>query len=186
MSTTAPRLHIDFHLDVVCPWCWIGLRHLWAALKMLRARHPDLDVPLRWHATPLLPHIPDEGVPFQAFYEARLGSRQAVNARRAQINAAARSAGLRIEFDAIGVFPNTRLPCALIDAAQAPLSTERMFALVESIYEAFFLQGHNIGQPEVLVPLARAAGLAWPPARDAAPAWPLAACPISCSTTSTQ
>ena len=164
-NAAAPRLDIDFYLDFVCPWCWIGARNLRAAMRELQSRQPAVAPRLTWRAAPLQPQIPDAGVPFQAFYLARLGSQHAVHARRAQVNTVAKSVGLQIDFDAIDTFPNSRLACALADFAQASLPTDRMFDLVESIYTAFFEQGQNIGQPDVLKPLALAAGVPWDPAR---------------------
>lgn len=32
-----PRLRVDLYLDLICPWCWIGLRHLRAAWDGLQA-----------------------------------------------------------------------------------------------------------------------------------------------------
>lgn len=164
-SAVASRLHIDFCLDVVCPWCWIGVRNLRTAMREMQCRQPALTPQVVWHAAPLLPQTPDQGVDFQAFYLARLGSAQAAAARRAQVNAVAKSVGLQIDFDAIDTFPNSRLACALINSAQTSLTTERMFELVESLYAAFFVHNLNIGQPDVLKPLALAAGLPWAPER---------------------
>ena len=120
---------------------------------------PTTALSIAWHASPLLPHIPAEGVPYQAFYEARLGGAAAVQARRAQVRAAAQAAGLSLNHAAIQVFPNTQLVCALVNHAQAQLDTEAMIAFVESIFSAYFQQGRNIGSPAELQALARAAGL---------------------------
>jgi predicted DsbA family dithiol-disulfide isomerase len=162
MSTahlTERALRLDFHLDLICPWCWIGLRHLRTAWSALRAQRPAQRLALHWHAQPLLPDIPPQGVPYQAFYLARLGSAQAVAARRAQVQAMANAAGLQIAFERIQTFPNTRLACALVGLAQEQQGSEAMFALVEAIFEAYFVQGRDIGSATVLLELAEAAGL---------------------------
>ncbi len=143
------------------------MRSLRMAVHELQHGQPPQTTRLTWRAAPLLPQIPDQGVDFQAFYLARLGSAHAVSARRAQVNAVAKSVGLQIDFDAIDTFPNSRLACALINSAQTLLTVERMFALVESIYAAFFVQNLNIGLPDVLKPLAQAAGVPWEPERFA-------------------
>ena len=161
VSASPPSLRADVYLDLICPWCWIGLRHLRAAWDGLRVEHPGLQLQLVWHADALLPQIPDQGTPYQAFYEARLGSKQAVAARREQVRAAAQAVDLQLHFDAIETFPNTRLVCALVNQAQHQLAGDTMFAWVESIYAAYFVQGKNIGSIAVLQALAQAAGLAW-------------------------
>lgn len=163
-------LRVDYHLDLICPWCWIGLRHLRSAWDALRAEQPGARLQMVWHADTLLPHIPAQGTPYQAFYEARLGSAQAVAARRAQVRAAAAAAGLQLQFEAITVFPNTRLVCALVNFAQNQLAGDAMFAFVESVYAAYFMQGRDIGSLAVLQSLAEAAGLAWDHASTQQPA----------------
>ena len=152
-------LQVDFALDLICPWCWIGLRNLRTAWHALQAQHDGVALQLRWHAITLIPHIPPEGVSYQAFYEARLGSPQAVLARRAQVVAAAQVVGLQLNHALIHTFPNTQRVCALVNAAQHQLGTEAMLDWVESIFAAYFQQGRNTGDAAELAQLAAAAGL---------------------------
>ncbi|MEG0920978.1 MAG: DsbA family protein [Comamonas sp.] len=167
LSTTpaAPAaLRIDFSLDLICPWCWIGLRNLLSARDALLAQSPAQSVSIHWHADTLLPHIPKEGVPYQAFYEARLGGTEKLEARRAQVRAAAQAAGLTINHGLIQTFPNTRLVCALVNYAQLHLDDAAMIGFVESIFNAYFVQGRDIGSTAELHALTQAAGLAYNPA----------------------
>ncbi|MDR0215204.1 MAG: DsbA family protein [Comamonas sp.] len=150
---------VDFSLDLICPWCWIGLRNLLAAREALGLKFPGRHLAIHWHADTLLPQIPEQGLPYQAFYEARLGGPRAVEARRAQVRAAAEAAGLQLNHGAIQTFPNTRLVCALVNYAQQQLDGEAMIGFVESIFAAYFVQGRDIGSPMVLQQLAEAAKL---------------------------
>ena len=155
----AQTLRVDYYLDVICPWCWIGLRNLRTAVQALQEGQPGTQVDLRWHASSLLPHIPMEGVPYQQFYDARLGSRAAVIARRAQVQSHADTVGLTLAFDAIQRFPNSMLACADVNAAQDQLQGSAMLDFVESLYAAYFVQGRDIGDVAVLEQLARDAGV---------------------------
>ncbi|GGH56356.1 hypothetical protein GCM10010975_14920 [Comamonas phosphati] len=156
-------LQVDFSLDLICPWCWIGLRNLLAAREALMAKLPAQQLSIHWHAGSLLPQIPAQGLPYQAFYEARLGGPRAVEARRAQVHAAAEAAGLQLNHAAIQTFPNTRLVCALANYAQTLLDGETMIRFVESIFAAYFVQGRDIGSVMVLQQLAQSAALDWNP-----------------------
>ena len=164
-SSAATTLQVDFSLDLICPWCWIGLRNLLAAREMLLARYPDQQLAIHWHADTLLSHIPEHGVPYQAFYEARLGGPRAVEVRRAQVRSAAHAAGLQINHALIETFPSTRLVCALVNYAQTLLDGESMIRFVESIFAAYFVQGRDIGSVMVLQQLAYSAALDWNPSR---------------------
>lgn len=175
-GVAAREVRVDFYLDVICPWCWIGLRNLRAALDTFAAQQPGAPVVVTAHASTLITHIPPEGVPYQAFYENRLGGAEAVAARRAQVRAAAAAVGIQINYPAIETFPNTQLACALVNAAQGQLSPTAMFDFMESVFAAYFVQGKNIGQADTLEQLARDAGVAWA-AQDAATASPHDAAP---------
>src|SRR5262245_35882336 len=113
-------LLIDVAYDIICPWCWIGKRHLDAALAELREQRPEVQVQIRWQPVQLLPQLPAEGLPYLAFYVQRLGSVEAVHWRQAQVRTAAETAGLRIAFEHIGRMPNTARAHALLNhVAQA-------------------------------------------------------------------
>ncbi|MCY1284510.1 DSBA-like thioredoxin domain protein [compost metagenome] len=158
---SSQTLRVDFYLDLICPWCWIGLRNLRSAWKSLQQQHSGLVLETKWHASTLLPQIPLQGVPYQAFYEARHGSQRALAMRRAQIRAVAESVDLSLNFESIATFPNSMLACALVNAAQSKLEPEAMYQLVESIFSAFFSEGQDIGSTETLQALAQASGFSW-------------------------
>src|ERR1700709_1906501 len=66
-------LTVDAHFDFVCPWCLVGKRNLDAAVSRLASLRPEVSVKVRWHSHQLLPDTPVGGLPYQAFYVARLG-----------------------------------------------------------------------------------------------------------------
>ena len=144
------KLRIDVHFDLICPWCLIGKRHLAAALQDFRRLRPDVPVELVWKSHELLPHTPLAGLPYQTFYERRLGSRAAVAARRAQVQEAAAPAGIQFAFNRIEVLPNTRAAHRLIDLAKSECGPSGTAALIERLFTGYFLEGENIGDPKVL------------------------------------
>jgi len=164
---------VGIGFDFVCPWCLIGLRHWRAALHEFAALHPQRSVRVVWRPAQLLPGIPAEGLPYQAFYEARLGGRAAVAARRAQVQQAGDAVGLRFAFDRIERMPNTLRAHALAQRAATHAGTALHGGFVERVLEAFFLEGRDIGQAATLVELWQQAGLpAWSEGEDRALAEP--------------
>ena len=71
------KLDIDFHLDLVCPWCLIGKRQLERALAVFTSVPGNPPVQVHWRSVQLFPDLPVEGVDFEAFYRQRLGSVEA-------------------------------------------------------------------------------------------------------------
>lgn len=144
-------LAVDFYFDLVCPWCWIGLRQLQSARERLRASH-GLEVEVRWLSFPLLPHLPREGSPYQEFYLRRLGGPAALAHRRAQIQAAGQGIIPRLAFERIRTMPNTVLAHRLLEFARQ--AGADIPALLEVLFDAWFTQGRDIGDGAVLQELA--------------------------------
>lgn len=152
------HLQIDVHVDVICPWCWIGKRHLETAITSLQERDAGLQVQVHWHPVQLLPDLPPGGVLFREFYERRLGSAAAVQARQAQVRAAAAQAGLHIEFDRIVRMPSCTLALALLAYAGAHGSSTQAHAVLDSLFAAHFQQGLDIGDAATVQAIARQCG----------------------------
>lgn len=157
-SGPGPRVQVDVYFDLICPWCWIGKAHLDTARRQLTERLPGVQLQLRWHSAQLMPQVPPQGWPYQAFYEHRLGGPEAVRARRAQVQAAAAMAGLTIAHERIAVFPNTWRAHWLL-ALTAQRHPEILEDLIDALFEAFFVKGLDIGDPQVLAELGQAHGV---------------------------
>jgi len=165
-------VQVDVYFDLICPWCWIGKTHLDTARRLLAEQQPDVPLAVRWHSVQLIPQTPPQGWPYQAFYEHRLGGPEAVRARRAQVQAAADRAGLTIQHERIAVFPNTWRAHRLL-ALAAQQHPDIYEALLNDLFEAYFVQGLDIGDPQVLASLAQTHGVdsAVAEAFEAPPVW---------------
>ncbi|MDD5295715.1 MAG: DsbA family oxidoreductase [Rhodocyclaceae bacterium] len=155
-------LVIEVFFDLICPWCLIGKQHLGTALARFRHLHPEVPAVVRWRSFPLLPDTPEAGLPFQAFYLKRLGSEAAVAARRAEVRAAGRQAGLEFEFERIQVLPNTLAAHGLVAHAgdQGETLVER---LIERLFQAYFNEGKDLGDRHILSLIAGRVGVREPP-----------------------
>src|ERR1700712_91104 len=148
-------MQIDIVSDTVCPWCFIGKRRLARAL----AQRPDVPVQVFWRPYRLDPTIPKEGVYRKLYMQAKFGD----NPNRAAMTQALRSEGagegLDFAFDKIAKSPNTLDSRRLIRwAAGAGVQDD----VVERLFKAYFMDGRDIGDAEVLTQIAAEAGMQAP------------------------
>jgi predicted DsbA family dithiol-disulfide isomerase len=155
-------LTVEVSFDLICPWCLIGKRNLETAIAQLRSEQPGLEVLVEWRSCPLIPGTPLEGLPYRAFYLARLGSPEAVAARQAQVRSAARQAGLALALTDIETFPNTLLAHGLVGYARQEYGACAASALVEQLFTRYFLQAADIGDPRVLRAACQDCGITLP------------------------
>lgn len=153
MSEANGPLTVDIVSDVVCPWCFIGKRHLEAALAEL----PGMgDAVVRWHPYELNPDLPSEGVERKRYLEAKFGGPARAGQIYARVRDAGERAGIAFDFDAITRQPNTREAHRLIAWTQANGDAD---ALVERLFRGYFLEGRDLTNRDTLVALAAEAGV---------------------------
>ena len=97
MSPTQPLL-IEIVSDVVCPWCFIGLRRLELAIDAVRRKHPDFECIKHWRPFFLNPDTPPEGEPYLPFLEQKFGGRERVQAVFQHVRDAGATYGLDYDF----------------------------------------------------------------------------------------
>lgn len=152
----SPTLTIDVVSDVVCPWCYIGKRKLEAALALPEAAHlPPITV--RWHPFQLNPDLPAQGIDRQTYLETKFGGPAQAAEVYDRVRAAAQAVGLGLNIDGITRQPNTLAAHALIAFAQATHADDS--DVKERLLKAYFVDNVFIGDTEVLVAIAEAAGL---------------------------
>lgn len=140
-------MRIDVFSDTVCPWCFIGKRHLQQALS--ETGMTDADV--HWHAFQLNPDMPAGGRDRKTYLLEKFGpdAEQRIHAR---LQEAGRAAGIEFQFDRISRSPNTLDSHRLIRLAA---SRGQQDAAVEALFRSYFVEGMDIGDRQVLVAIAR-------------------------------
>lgn len=157
--TAQKSLTVDVVSDVVCPWCYIGKRHLEAAVASWRAAHPEGSVEVRWHAFQLNPDLPPDGTDRKGYLEAKFGGPQRAAEIYARVSAAGKNAGLDLNFDGIQRQPNTLAAHALIAYAQTIDDGRHADAIVEQLFKSYFVDGEFIGDLDTLAKIASDNGL---------------------------
>lgn len=145
----APTIRVDVVSDVVCPWCYIGKRRLEAAIRGL----PDVDVTVHWRPYRLDPTIPPEGYPRRWYMERKFGSSDRVDEVFAHVTDEAAGEGIAFDLDAIKIASNTLNAHRLIHWA-GPAGVQD--AVKEACLRAFFCEGKDVGDTDVLVEIAEA------------------------------
>ena len=159
MTATSLPLTIDIVSDVVCPWCYIGKRHVEQAMAQWQQKHPDALVNIRWHPFQLNPDLPLAGTDRKGYLEEKFGGPQRAKEIYARVAAAGRNAGLELNFDGILKQPNTLAAHALIAYAQMADDGAHADAVAERLFKAYFVDGEFIGDIDVLVAIAVDCGL---------------------------
>ena len=146
-------MQIDIYSDVICPWCYIGKRRLERAL----AERPQAGLELIWRAFQLNPEMPPDGMERQQYLELKFGGPD--NAARVydQIRTVGEEEEIPFAFEAIRRTPNTVDAHRLIRYAGGQGCQD---AVIEALFQAYFLEGEDIGSAEVLTAAAAAAGIA--------------------------
>ncbi|MDH6087670.1 DsbA family oxidoreductase [Umezakia ovalisporum] len=139
---------IDIFHDTVCPWCRIGKKHLFDALAQWKGE----TVNIRWHPFILYHAVPPEGYEYISFMQKRKGLSIAELQRMfAHVRQVGELAGVKLNFDKISLAVNTQLSHQLIAIAPVKIRNN----IVEEIYQAYFEDGLNIGDIEVLVAIGK-------------------------------
>lgn len=148
-------LQIEMVSDLVCPWCWVGLRRFQGAVALV----PELDVEVLFRPFELDPSIPAGGADYKEYMKQRFGSDQSkdrANQMRDTLIQYGADEGIPFAFDRITRRPSSFNAHRLVRWAQGQ---NLGLAAKEALFEAYFANGLDIGDHEVLVTIASKIGL---------------------------
>ena len=155
MNVLAPpkaRLGIEIVHDLVCPWCFLGVRRLMRTLR----RRPDLLFDITWRPFLLNPDMPRMGMARPDYIVRKFGGEERARRLYASISEIGRNEGVLFRFDRIRRTPSS------VDAHRLVRYAGRFGladAMVEALFSAHFTDGRDIGDHAVLVAIATACGL---------------------------
>jgi predicted DsbA family dithiol-disulfide isomerase len=147
-------MRLDIVSDAICPWCYIGKRHMEAALALLAPEGIRFSV--HWNPFQLNPDMPLEGVERRAYRIKKFGSWEKSQQLDARITEAAKGAGLEFHMDRLTRTPNTLKAHRLVALAGQQGVQD---AMMEAVFQSYFLNGGDIGDDGVLLDCAAAAGM---------------------------
>jgi predicted DsbA family dithiol-disulfide isomerase len=148
------HLKIDFVSDVSCPWCAIGLTSLEAALARLRG---EVDAELHFQPFELNPEMGPGGESIIEHLAGKYGStREQLDSSQETIRARGSELGFTFDMGKRERIYNTFDAHRLLHWAHGE---GKQAALKHALFKAYFTDGRNVSDPEVLVELASGVGL---------------------------
>ncbi|WP_208354130.1 DsbA family oxidoreductase [Pseudaestuariivita rosea] len=143
---------LDILSDPICPWCYIGKTQLFQALEA----QPDHPFTIEWHPFQLNPDMPAEGMDRRTYLERKFGGQDGAVKAYAPVAQAAEAVGLNLDLGGIQKTPNTLDAHRLIHWAGIE---GRQTPVVHTLFKAYFEEGRDIGNAEVLADIADSHGM---------------------------
>lgn len=143
---------LDILSDPICPWCYIGKTNLERALEA----EPDHPFIVEWHPFQLNPEMPRDGMDRRTYLENKFGGKDRAIQAYLPVVEHAKIAGLDIDLESITRTPNTLDAHRLIHWAGIE---GRQTPVVSALFRAYFKDGRDIGNHEVLADIADTVGM---------------------------
>lgn len=145
-------VRLDIISDPICPWCYVGKANLDLAL----AENPMHPFTIEWHPFQLNPDMPLEGMDRRAYLEGKFGGKEGAVKAYAPLVEAAEKANLTLNLESIKTTPNTINAHRLIHWSGLE---GRQTPVVSALFQAYFVEGRDIGDTDVLADIADTVGM---------------------------
>jgi predicted DsbA family dithiol-disulfide isomerase len=147
-------VHVEIWSDIVCPWCYIGKRRFERAVAELDG---ELVVDVVYRPFQLDPTAsPGASMPVAEAYARKFGGPEHAKAVIDRVTAMAHEAGIEFRMDR-ALRANTLAAHRLLWLAEPPCPIPQA-ALKERLLRAYFIDGLDIGDPDVLADCAADVG----------------------------
>ena len=152
-------MRIEIFSDVICPWCFIGKRRFETAISRLRDRGVDVQVDYSFRPFQLDPTAPtDSPTPAKDAYAKKFGGPERATEILDHVTSVAAQDNITFNMD-IAVRANTFLTHRLLSYALKQHGAAVQIPLKECIMDAYFTNGKNISDIDVLADCAESAGI---------------------------
>jgi predicted DsbA family dithiol-disulfide isomerase len=145
-------IHVDIISDTVCPWCYIGKRRFEQAVAL----RPNYEFQIGWRPFQLNPDMPVTGMPREEYLKAKFGGVDRADRVYEAVSAAGEEVGLAFDFRSIPQQPNTFDSHRLVRWSE---SAGVQDAVVEALFQGYFLDHVDVGDQSALVEIAVSCGM---------------------------
>jgi predicted DsbA family dithiol-disulfide isomerase len=146
-------LVVEMVSDLICPWCFVAKRRLEKAAALLGKK-----VEVHWLPFELNADMPVDGLDRRVYRSTKFGSWEQSQRRDAQVAAAGAEVGIAFRHDLMKRTPNTFRGHVLL-AAALKQGLELQGKVAERLLHAYFVNGEDVGDPAVLLGIAREFGV---------------------------
>ena len=154
-KTKIPKtsIYVDIVSDIVCPWCWLGVKIFETAAK--QSKH---DIQLSWRPYMLDPSVPEGGLEYKDYMKQKFGDSPTNRFKEMRVHLEDKGPnyGINFKFDDIPMRPNTLDAHRLLKWAQGQ---NKGNAASEALFQAYFTDLKDVGSAEVLTQLAQNIGM---------------------------
>lgn len=150
----ATSVKIDFVSDVACPWCIVGLRGLQIALDRLSG---EVTAQIRSRPFQLNPTMGQAGQPLREYFANKPGiTPEHLSTMRTAVSERAATVGFEISTSDDSRIYNTFDAHRLLYWCR---DDEAQIELKLALFKAYFTEGRNVADPEVLLSAVASTGL---------------------------
>ena len=146
-------LVIEMVSDVICPWCFVAKRRIEKAAAILGQK-----IQIHWLPFELNANMPINGLDRREYRSAKFGSWEQSQRLDAQVAAAGAEVGIAFHHERMMRTPNTFRGHVLLAAAEKQ-GLEVQDKVAERLFQAYFVNGEDVGDPAVLLNIAREFGI---------------------------
>lgn len=161
-QTGAMTVLVEMVSDLVCPWCWLGLRRLYEAINLTEG---EVEVEVVFRAYQLDPSVPREGMDYKDYMTAKFGGvgeeeadaqKDRFSQMRALLEEYGAAENIPFNFKGIPKRPNTLDAHRIVRWAQGQ---GKGCEAKEALFEAYFTDHRDIGDQAVLSDIGSGLGL---------------------------
>ena len=145
----ASTLEVEMVSDLICPWCFVAKRRVEKAAAIL-----GHNVEMRWLPFELNPDMPIDGLDRRVYRSAKFGSWEQSQRLDAQVAAVGAEVGITFHHERMKRTPNTFRGHVLL-AAALKQGLEVQGKVAERLFQAYFVNGEDVGDRAVLLGIAR-------------------------------
>ncbi|MBM3638367.1 MAG: DsbA family oxidoreductase [Actinobacteria bacterium] len=152
-------MRVEIWSDVVCPWCYIGKRQFEEALARLHDAGTGTDIEVVYRSYQLDPTAPPGGsTPAREAYARKFGGYERADQIIGHVTRIAADSGIEFRMDR-AIRANTMLAHRALHFVLTEIGSTAQAAMKEQLLRAYFTDGENVGDLDVVVSCAERAGI---------------------------